>query len=46
MSSDGDLMAPHHCTPVSRRPFCPGCGYHLAVNGAHRADCTAAWRRH
>jgi hypothetical protein len=28
------------CTPVSRRPFCIGCGYYLAVNGAHRPDCT------
>lgn len=23
------------------REFCPGCGYHRVVNGAHRADCTA-----
>lgn len=25
---------------VRARPFCPGCGYHYALQGTHRADCT------
>lgn len=28
------------CAPVSRRPFCKGCGLFMAVNGQHRPDCT------
>lgn len=29
------------CAVIRARPFCPGCGYHYAVHGAHRADCLA-----
>jgi hypothetical protein len=37
---NADELCPE-CAVIRARPFCKGCGYYYAVNGAHRVDCTA-----
>lgn len=39
-SRPGDLKR-HLAQQPPARDFCAGCGYSFAVNGVHRADCTA-----
>lgn len=44
-SKPADRWAQVFSAATDRKGFCPGCGYHPAVNnGAHRADCTVERR--
>jgi hypothetical protein len=40
-ATDDNAAARQSQERMRRTPFCPGCGLHLAVNAAHRVDCTA-----